>query len=420
MNITPIFTRTAGGGRIGRKSLYEELLKSPFQRNFKMDYIFNAEDIINQNGDFVAETITDRNYIKYGDRSLKITINPSQDTEYFEITFPKPLNLLDRSIGISLFMPPKAMLTDQNAKFANLPFYLVTDKGLVTRWIPQQNGDRRYEGWNYVLGDHQFYEYPAGEDKGLLSKVTGIRFNIYHKPEVIEPFDIYLNALVSWDDVRIPAVRIEFDDNHPTVYNNAFPIMSSRGIRGCTHVVTQEIGATQGNHPDQLRKMHDAGWDICSHSVTHPYFDQITNEEIEYELEQSQKDLLDIGLRRGPQVFVAPRGNMVPYMREHARKVYKMYRGTGYFRGETHTPIDPYDLKCLGRGASTLESTITLIDDIVEKGGFTGLMWHGEIGEPWGNNPGWQLGEFADLMDYLLEKNVHVITYSDQIPFSSF
>src|SRR5699024_3831385 len=127
--------------------------------------------------------------------------------------------------------------------------------------------------------------------------------------------DIYLNSLVSWDAIRIPTIRLEFDDNHPTVFENAFPAMSKRGIKGCTHVVTENIGITQGNHPSQLLKMHDVGWDVCSHSHTHPTLDELTNKEIEYELKQSQKELLNIGLRRGPQVFVAPQGSMVTHER---------------------------------------------------------------------------------------------------------
>lgn len=419
MNITPIFQRNASGIITKRKSIYEELLKTPFQRNFRVENTFSNEMVIESSGNIELTTTTDSDFIKYGDKSLKITVNPDDGTSFFEIEFANPLNLLDRAIGIPLFVPSDSMEGEQNAKFANLPFYLYAENGRrISRWIPAHRGDRRYEGWNYILGDHYFYSYDG--TKSDLSNVNKIRFNIYHKEHITEPFDIYLNGIVSWDDVRIPTIRIEFDDNYPSVYENAFPAMSKRGIKGCTHVVTNRIGKEQGNHPYQLRKMHDVGWDVCSHSYSHPTFAEISNEEIEHELSQSQMDLLNIGLRRGPQVFVAPQGSMVPYEREYARQIYRVYRGTGYFSGETHTSIDPYDLKCRGLGGASLQTAIDIIDSVVEKGGFESLMWHGEIGEPWGSNPGWEVSEFEDLLDYVIEKNVNVITYSDQIPYSSF
>lgn len=67
-------------------------------------------------------------------------------------------------------------------------------------------------------------------------------------------------------------VAITFDDGDEDVYQNAFPIMKELGFVATFYIV---VGAVDTYHivtTDQLKEMIDAGWEIGSHSMTHPDF----------------------------------------------------------------------------------------------------------------------------------------------------
>jgi len=79
-----------------------------------------------------------------------------------------------------------------------------------------------------------------------------------------------------------------FDDGHISVYSEAFSILENYGQVGTANVISNTVkwadsGETTRVNSTQLREMQDAGWEICSHSKSHPRFSQIPqtyNEEI--------------------------------------------------------------------------------------------------------------------------------------------
>ena len=82
---------------------------------------------------------------------------------------------------------------------------------------------------------------------------------------------------------------------------------------------------------------------------------------------------------------------------------------------DTVVPGNPYGMEVIGMGSKTLAEAKELIDLAVETGGFLPMMWHGEIGTEWGGVK-WEIEEFEQLLDYLIEKGVQIVTYSDQFP----
>lgn len=65
-------------------------------------------------------------------------------------------------------------------------------------------------------------------------------------------------------------VVITFDDGDASIYNNAFPIMQKYGFVGVFYLITSYFGGTGIVTVDQVREMLNAGWEIGSHSVSHP------------------------------------------------------------------------------------------------------------------------------------------------------
>jgi peptidoglycan/xylan/chitin deacetylase (PgdA/CDA1 family) len=62
---------------------------------------------------------------------------------------------------------------------------------------------------------------------------------------------------------------ITFDDGHMDNYVNAFPIMQKYGFTGVLYIVANYLGADGYMDRDQILEMHNAGWEVGSHSINH-------------------------------------------------------------------------------------------------------------------------------------------------------
>ncbi|MEK5109895.1 polysaccharide deacetylase family protein [Cytobacillus sp. FSL K6-0129] len=399
------------------KSVYEELRGNIFQRNYSVDKLFKASDAVVAAGDVSLSDVSNPKYQRNNSTSMKVTVNSPIN---FRIDFPlsKPIDLYRKEYALLFYLPTESTKTPRQANFAVLAIYLTTLNG--STYVVYPENDRRYPGWNAIIGNPMNKAVVSQANDVDLTNVTNIRIHLNVDSNITEPYDIYFDSFASWDYLNKPTVRLEFDDAIHTVYENAFPLMAERGMRGATHVITKNIiteDPLEYTTNDGLIRMHDVGWDICSHSRNHHYISTLTEQEQLYELEQSQKDLLSLGLRNGPQFYIAPYGDNTLYATEQARKFYVNYRMTGYRPGTSVFPVLPYAMEAINAGSRGLAGCIDLIDKAVKTGGHLPLMWHGEIGETWGGVM-WQTSEFKDMLDYLIEKDVKVVTYSDQFPNS--
>jgi peptidoglycan/xylan/chitin deacetylase (PgdA/CDA1 family) len=101
------------------------------------------------------------------------------------------------------------------------------------------------------------------------------------------------------------SVAVTFDDGFASVLERAFPIVSSLGLVGTVFVVTDFVEAEQPfdwfetTTPDQtevrglswsdLGQLVDAGWEIGSHTRTHPRLPQLDDEALAAELRGSRE-----------------------------------------------------------------------------------------------------------------------------------
>jgi peptidoglycan/xylan/chitin deacetylase (PgdA/CDA1 family) len=108
-------------------------------------------------------------------------------------------------------------------------------------------------------------------------------------------------------------LAVTFDDAYRSVLELAFPIMSSLGLKGTVFVPTAFAGREEamawpgidqwldGPHEhelkpmswDELRELRDAGWEIGSHTRSHPHLTQLDDERLAAELESSKADCED-------------------------------------------------------------------------------------------------------------------------------
>jgi peptidoglycan/xylan/chitin deacetylase (PgdA/CDA1 family) len=122
----------------------------------------------------------------------------------------------------------------------------------------------------------------------------------------------YVGATLS-DAARAPSSEdrlvVTFDDAHLSVFDLAYPILSALGLPGTVFAVTDYVedgrslhwersydwrdtpfaDELRGMSWDQLAELADAGWEVGSHTQTHPRLTTLTDDALLRELEESRK-----------------------------------------------------------------------------------------------------------------------------------
>lgn len=101
------------------------------------------------------------------------------------------------------------------------------------------------------------------------------------------------------------AITISFDDAYRSAYETAIPVMHELGLRGNVGVYTEAIGWPDFMTEAQLQLLHEAGWSMSSHTVTHDTLTALDEAALDYELRESRA-WLDARGFRGTHVFIAP------------------------------------------------------------------------------------------------------------------
>lgn len=84
---------------------------------------------------------------------------------------------------------------------------------------------------------------------------------------------LILLCLTGWDS-QSGVISFTFDDGKKSVFSVAYPLFNVHNIPGSVAVITEPIQKGNDNFLSisQLHKLQNAGWEIMSHSITHPRF----------------------------------------------------------------------------------------------------------------------------------------------------
>jgi peptidoglycan/xylan/chitin deacetylase (PgdA/CDA1 family) len=124
-------------------------------------------------------------------------------------------------------------------------------------------------------------------------------------------------------------VAVTFDDAFSSVLERAYPILSSLGFPATVFVVTEfaETGGplhwagidkwVAGDHAEELQsltwaelqRLADAGWEIGSHTCTHPRLTQLADDALDQELRGS-RDACESALGRSCRALAYPYGDV--------------------------------------------------------------------------------------------------------------
>ncbi len=233
-------------------------------------------------------------------------------------------------------------------------------------------------------------------------------------------------------------VSFTFDDGLSSTYTNAMPTLSKYGLTGTEYVITGCVGMTTAPNTcrantdttymswDQIATMQNNGWEIGSHTVTHPYLatkdatdgqpNVLTAAQVTQELTQSKTDLAAHGINATD--FSTPYGDYNNAVLAQIAKYYASQRG---FADQNNNDWPAYNDYIINdyqvEGTTTVAQVEAKIDDAIANNRWLVLTMHNIKANP-STNPDdyeWGTAQLDQVAAYVkakqdagLVKSVHV------------
>jgi uncharacterized repeat protein (TIGR02543 family) len=216
------------------------------------------------------------------------------------------------------------------------------------------------------------------------------------------------------------AISIAFDDGNQNQFDNAYPLLHSRGMVGTFYVISDFVGQNGYMSYTELRTLQTNGNEIASHSASHPHLTQLDNASIIQETGGSQQTLQSHGLTVNN--FAYPygdgRGNdTVEYF------VFQYYRSGRTYQNNFDTvtfPVQQYTNHVYGYAAETGDNTVlarleTAVDAVYDTNEWGVFVFHNII--PGASQSDYTISteDFIAFLNYIDSKGIPTITVNQAL-----
>lgn len=210
-----------------------------------------------------------------------------------------------------------------------------------------------------------------------------------------------------------PIVSVTFDDSLKSLYDVAFPMFKSRNLPATAYVLSGNIGLPNYISVEQFKEMHRNGFELGSHTVTHPHLPFLSSSAAYQELVKSKKDINDL-IGVVPQNFASPYGEYNDEIKKQIRTLYRSHRSTdpGY---NSKDNFDIYNIKTQNATNKTSPATVLgWVDTAIKDKTWLVLVYHDIAASgtsTFTNTP----EHLQKVLDGLVERKVHVVTVDDAL-----
>ena len=282
-------------------------------------------------------------------------------------------------------------------------------KYLVMGWnTPLENG------WNkMVFCKSEFANYGA---ESWDNTMTQIMINVISSDG--QNTSIYLDDL-RFGIISETKIILTFDYGFDNQISKAYPIMAANGQRG---VIFPKISALDSHGYVTVADLHileKAGWDISNDTFSHKRLTEVSQQEMEEEIDKAYDWLVANGFGSTAKFFAYPFSQYNDTIVAKVKQRHVLARGCSSF--EYHFDIVnfedlQYKLRHFWCRTDNAAGVYEKIDETISKGGLLILLFQGIVDE----NPGqydYLTDDFQALSDYLkIMQNaglLEVITFSD-------
>ena len=213
-------------------------------------------------------------------------------------------------------------------------------------------------------------------------------------------------------------VSITFDDGRTSQWDNAYPILSARGLPATMFVIRDRTDAGTHVTHDNLKAMQNAGWEIAAHTNTLTNHDltrgfvSLTADQLAQDLAEQKQWMIQHGYN-GAEYSAYPQGWYSKETVDVAKQYLTSVRTTITDDGlETLPPADPYRVRCVHIADNTNFATVqTQIDRAYEYGDWLILYTHDVLDGSTGAST--TPAMLTQIADYLVTKGIPVRTYGE-------
>jgi|GEM_PF-4111023 len=202
-------------------------------------------------------------------------------------------------------------------------------------------------------------------------------------------------------------VTFIMDDGNACCYTDYKPLFDAQGEVACPAIVTDWVGTTNFMTLAQLLELQTSGWEILSHTKTHPEFlSALTEAQIITELSESKAYFTANGLTVENMVY--PSNDNDAVVRKITMDYYNSGRAaiTQYFSPAYNTsPVDSYNMlsvEIVGVEAADIANYKTYIDNAYTNNGWMIFFTHFATAE--------RLAAYDEIIDYIQAKNMEIVT----------
>lgn len=261
-----------------------------------------------------------------------------------------------------------------------------------------------HEGWNKVLLGKANFANTGSESWAN----TMIRLRVRVSTDgSAGPASVYFDSFYK-DYYARPKILVTFDDGRDSQYSVAYPIMKARGIKGTCFIISGRVDTATYMTTAQLRELHNEGWDMCNHTLSHIKMDTYNTADSQAEVTSCANFLSGLGFtRRNEHLHVAyPLGGYNADVLVGMANAGMVTARTVLDRNQAHEIDSQYLLTRQFHGYTQSQATYyAFIDKVIADGGSVQINYHKIIPSD-GTDTGVEVytSQFTDMMDYIASK----------------
>ncbi|HUK85977.1 MAG TPA: polysaccharide deacetylase family protein, partial [Candidatus Acidoferrum sp.] len=215
-------------------------------------------------------------------------------------------------------------------------------------------------------------------------------------------------------------ISIAFDDGWQNQYDNAYPLLSSRGMNATFYIISSRVNTTNYMTVAELQTLQNSGSEIGSHSVSHPDFTTLSDAQIQNESQLSKQTLQSWGLSVND--FAYPYGVRNNHTDSIVAKYYQSAR-SGYV-GPYIIQLPTSQFLLPGFAGETGDTTAlskaeNMVDQVSSSNGWTIIFFH-NILPTVTNNFSMSTKDFASFLDYVSSKGVRTLTVNQALNLQTY